>query len=168
MELLEGIYSRRSVRRFSAEPVEREQLMEIVTAGTWAPSGLNNQPWRFVLVRDRDVRHRVAGLTRYSRILEDAPSAIAVFVDRETMYHDVKDYQAMGACIQNMLLAAHALGLGAVWLGEILNRAEDVRRLLAVPETMELMAVVAIGHPHPESRSTSSRKELSQVVLGEM
>ncbi|GAB4388099.1 MAG: nitroreductase [Thermodesulfovibrionales bacterium] len=164
MELLEGIYTRRSVRKFTGEPVRESQLDEIVRAGTWAPSGLNNQPWRFAVVTDEAVRLGLAGLTRYRAVLEGARAAIAVFVDREAMYNEVKDHQAMGACIQNMLLAAHALGLGAVWLGEILNRAGDVEKLLGVPETMELMAVVALGHPAPGGRR-STRKDLSEVVI---
>lgn len=59
----------------------------------------------------------------------------------------------MGACIQNMLLAAHALGLGAVWLGEILKNADGVRRLLGLSENLELMAVVALGHPASQNHS---------------
>jgi nitroreductase len=90
-----------------------------------------------------------------------------VFVDKEAMYHAVKDYQAMGACIQNMLLAAHALGLGAVWLGEILNNAGKVRELLELPESLDLMAVVAIGHP-AETSKKSQRKNISEVLLGEL
>jgi nitroreductase len=167
MELLDGIYTRRSVRLYTDEPVKREDLMEIITAGTWAPSGLNNQPWRFAAVRDRRLRAEIAGLTKYHRIIEDAPVVIAVFVDRDAMYHEVKDHQAMGACIQNMLLAAHALGLGAVWLGEILKNAEKVRGILELPESLELMAVVAVGHPKGRDQA-SSRKGLSEVLLKEL
>ena len=167
MDLLEGIYTRRSVRQFTAQPVEREQLLEIIKAGTWAPSGLNNQPWRFVIVQDAAVRNNLAKLTKYHFVIEGAPACIAVFIDKSVMYHDVKDHQAIGACIQNMLLAAHALGLGAVWLGEILKNAEGVRTLLGLPEQMELMAVVALGHPAGESH-TSTRKALADVLLKEL
>jgi nitroreductase len=167
MELLEGIYTRRSVRQFTAQPVEREQLLEIVKAGTWAPSGLNNQPWRFVIVRGAEVRNELAKLTKYHFVIEGAPACIAVFIDKSVMYHAVKDHQAMGACTQNMLLAAHALGLGAVWLGEILKNAEGVRALLELPENLELMAVVALGHPAGESH-TSSRKAMADVLLKEL
>lgn len=167
MELLEGIYTRRSIRQFTEETVERERLLEIIKAGTWAPSGLNNQPWRFVAVTDEGVRLKLAGLTKYRNVIESAPAAIAVFADREAMYHEVKDHQAMGACLQNMLLAAHALGLGAVWLGEILNSADRVRSLLEMPESLELMAVVAVGHPARRGQ-TSQRKGLEEVLLKEI
>jgi nitroreductase len=167
MELLEGIYSRRSQRHFTGEPVARDQLVEIVRAGTWAPSGLNNQPWRFVIVTDGSVRDRMAELTKYSRIVREATACLAVFIDREVMYHEVKDHQAMGACLQNMLLAAHALGLGAVWLGEILKSSVEVRDLLELPESLDLMAVVAVGHPS-EWKETSHRKEVEEVLLKEV
>jgi len=166
MDLLEGIYTRRSVRNFTGEPVEREQVLEVIRAGSWAPSGLNNQPWRFVVVRDAGKRSELARLTRYSRIIEEAPAAVAVFVDRNAMYHETKDHQAIGACLQNMLLAAHALGLGAVWLGEILKSAEAVRLALNLPENLELMAVVALGHPAPTDRQ-SDRRDIGELIVKE-
>ena len=167
MDLLEGIYTRRSVREFVEQPVEREQLLEIIKAGTWAPSGLNNQPWRFVIVQKEDVKKELGRQTKYSFVIERAPACIAVFVDRTVMYNDVKDHQAIGACIQNMLLAARAMGLGAVWLGEILKNAEAVRTILGLPKEMELMAVVALGHPKAQKHS-SSRKAVSEVLLKEL
>lgn len=167
MEILEGIYSRRSVRHFKTEPVERTEVLEVIKAGSWAPSGLNNQPWRFVVAADKGMREELAKMTRYSRILQEAPVAVAVFIDRSAMYHDVKDHQSIGACLQNMLLAAHALGLGAVWLGEILKNGENIRNLFELPENMELMAVVAVGHPARKEEHASSRKELSELLLKE-
>jgi nitroreductase len=166
MELLEGMYTRRSVRDFTDEPVPREAVTEILKAGSWAPSGLNNQPWRFAVVRSEDLRRELAQQTKYRRIIETAPVSIAVFCDREAMYNDTKDHQGIGACLQNMLLAAHALGLGAVWLGEIVKNGAQVRALLGLPEAMELMAVVSIGHP-ARTNQRSTRKKLSDLFLGE-
>lgn len=167
MDLLEGIYTRRSIRQFTEKTVAREQLIEIIKAGTWAPSGRNNQPWRFVIVTNNEVRKNLAKQTKYNSIIEGAPANIAVFVDRTAMYSDVKDHQAMGACIQNMLLAAHTLGLGAVWLGEILKKADAVRDLLGLSQDMELMAVVALGHP-VSSKHSSNRREVSEVLIKEL
>jgi nitroreductase len=166
MELLEGIYSRRSVRHYTDRPVERGQILDIIKAGSWAPSGLNNQPWRFVVITDKGMRGELAKLTKYGRILEEAPAAVAVFIDRGAMYHDVKDHQSMGACLQNMLLAAHAMGLGAVWLGEILKNAANVRKLFQLPDELELMAVVAVGHPAKREQVTG-RKEIGELLLKE-
>lgn len=167
MELLEGLLTRRSVRAFTAEPVGREQVLEILRAGSFAPSGLNNQPWRFAVVFDAAVRGRLAQLTRYGRIIEAAPVCLAVFMDREAGYHEVKDHQSMGACIENLLLAAHGLGLGAVWLGEILGNAAAVRELLGLPANLELMAVVAVGHPAGAVKAPA-RRDLAELIVKEL
>jgi len=166
MDILEGICTRRSVRDFTDDPVAREHVLEMLKAGSWAPSGLNNQPWRFVVVMNREKRCELARLTRYSRILEEAPVAVAVFIDRTAMYHDVKDHQAMGACLENMLLAAQAMGLGAVWLGEILKNADAVRAALELPESLELMAVLAVGRPKRMDRM-SERKDVEELIVKE-
>jgi len=168
MELLEGIFSRRSIRSYDSQPVSDSDLLQILTAGSMAPSGLNNQPWRFVTIRSADVRNDLAALTRYRRIVSSAPLLVAVFIDRESMYHEVKDYQGIGACIQNMLLAAHGLGLGAVWLGEILRSGEEVRLRLGVSEQMELMAVIAVGHPSDVAGGQTPRLPLNRLILHEL
>jgi len=115
--VLDAIYTRRSIREFTPEPVETDQLKEIINAGIWAPSGLNNQPWRFVIIQNKIIQNTLAGLTHYSHIVTAAPALIAVYLDVAAMYDDVKDHQATGSCIQNMLLAAHGLGLEACWVG---------------------------------------------------
>ncbi len=165
--VLAAIYHRRSIRTFTAEAVDRELLHEIVKAGIWAPSGLNNQPWRFVIVTDPALRGKLAQETRYSHIVVAAPALIAVYLDRNAMYDEVKDHQAAGACIENMLLAAEALGLGAVWLGQILKNKENVRLLLELPEGLELMAVIAIGHPDRRDQR-SNRKPLDHFIIKEL
>jgi nitroreductase len=167
MELLEGLLTRRSVRAFTPEPVSREQVLEILCAGSWAPSGLNNQPWRFAIVFDAAVRGRLAQLPRYGRIIESAPVCLPVFMDRQVGYHEVKDHQSIGACIQNLLLAAHGLGLGAVWLGEILRSAAEVREVLGLPANLELMAVVAVGHPAAVVKAPA-RRDLAELIVKEL
>ncbi|MBF0497708.1 MAG: nitroreductase family protein, partial [Deltaproteobacteria bacterium] len=122
------------------------------------------QPWRFVVVRNPELKQELARLTHYSRIIEKAPVATAVFLDTQASYQLLKDHQAVGACLQNILLAAHSLGLGAVWLGEILKNGPQVRQLLGLDDQYDLMAVVAFGHPQPKERS-SSRLGLDDLVL---
>ena len=163
MSVLEAIRTRRSVREFTGQEVSGEQIEQILEAGRWAPSGLNNQPWRFVVIRNASLKEQVADCTSYRRTIKEANVLIGVFLDADTMYDRTKDVQAIGACIQNMLLAIHDLGLGACWMGEILNRRTEVEKLLAVPETYELMVVLAIGHPKPRERS-SSRKSLDELI----
>jgi nitroreductase len=162
--MLDEIRSRRSIRKFTADEVDDQMLDQIIEMGTWAPSGLNNQPWKFVIVRDHDLRTELSRQTKYAHIIKGAPVCIAVFLDNEQSYNRVKDIQAIGACIQNMLLSIHHLGLGAVWLGEILNNRESVEKILDVPESCELMAVVALGHPS-EKKGKGSRNGIAQVIL---
>ena len=162
--VLEAIFKRRSIREYTSREVEPELLQEIVRAGIWAPSGLNNQPWRFVLIYDSVVKERLAALTKYSRVVLAAPALVAVYLDRRAIYNEVKDHQAAGACIQNMLLAAEALGLGAVWLGQILNEQEAVNRVLELDENHELMALIALGYP-TQAQRRSQRKPLEEFIL---
>lgn len=164
--VMKAIYERRSIRRYSDKPVDHEFIREILRAGSWAPSGLNNQPWRFAIVGNDELRSRIAELTRYGTIIKNAPVIIGVFLDREVSYDYVKDCQAVGACIQNMLLAAHELGLGAVWLGEILKNKDKIRDILGLKESLELMAVVAIGYPAHRNQS-SERKSLEELIVFE-
>lgn len=163
-EVLNLIKTRRSRRKFTAQPVEAPLVDMILEAGRWAPSGTNNQPWRFVVVGEPGLKARLAAHTRYHRIIESAPLAIAVFIHTPSMYNQVKDHQAMGACLQNMLLMAHGLGLGAVWLGEILKNAPAVRETLGLSPDLELMAVIALGWP-AAGNEQSQRKPLAELVL---
>jgi len=167
MDILEGLQTRRGIRTFTDQPVTREQLREIIRLGAMAPSGQNNQPWRFVTIKSKETLQKLAQLTKYSHIIGKAAACIAVFVDKKAMYHEVKDHQSMGACIQNLLLASHGMGLGAVWLGEILKSAKEVRELCGLSNDMELMAVIALGHPAGKG-GTADRKSVEEVLLREL
>jgi len=162
----EAIRNRRSVREFTSQPVEHRLLLRIINAGIWAPSGLNNQPWRFVIVCNKILGEQLAGLTHYAHIVRAAPALIAVYLDQEKMYDRLKDHQSAGACIQNMLLAACELGLGAVWIGQILVHKEQVNSVLGVSERYELAALIALGHPIHHSQQ-SQRQPLETFILHE-
>jgi nitroreductase len=163
--MLELIKNRRSIRKFSEREVPGELVEQILEAGRWAPSGLNNQPWRFAVVRDRQIKEKVSGLTRYDRIIRSADVLIGVFFDAGVGYHRTKDTLSMGACIQNMLLAVEALGLGAVWLGEILKSEGEVKALLEAPDEYELMAVIALGYPAGPHPGPIERRPLNELVF---
>ncbi|MFP5238936.1 MAG: nitroreductase family protein [Acidobacteriota bacterium] len=163
--VLEAIRSRRSIRRYKAEAVPRDVLLAVLEAGRWAPSGLNNQPWRFLVVQAGDPRQEaLAAHTKYSHIVRQAAALFCVFLDREIVYNRAKDLQGVGACLQNMLLAAHAQGLGAVWLGEIINQEPRVTEALGLDaQRLELMAVLAAGWP--DQKGSSDRKPLEELLL---
>ncbi len=165
-QVIDAIRNRRSIREFTDQPVSRDLLLQIITAGIWAPSGLNNQPWRFVIIRDHEINAKLASLTHYTHIVQAAPALIAVYLDQKKMYDPVKDHQAAGACIQNMLLAAHELGLGAVWLGQILKNRDRVNDVLQLTDQFDLMALLAIGYPKHRNQQ-SRRQPLTDLILHE-
>ncbi len=165
--VLEAIYRRRSIREYTDAEITAEQLHEIVKAGMWAPSGLNNQPWRFVIIKDPQTKDLLAQQTHYSHIVRGANALIAVYLNKDEMYDAVKDHQSAGACIQNMLLAIEALELGAVWLGQILKNKAEVNRILDLADNLDLMAVLAIGHPQHHNQK-SQRRNMSELLLKEI
>jgi len=165
-QVTKAILERRSIRHFLDATVERKLIMEAIKAASWAPSGLNNQPWRFALVWDQELREKLSGLTRYSAVLRGAAVLILVYLDHETSYDHVKDCQAIGASIQNMLLTLHTQGLGAVWIGEILKNKEKVSAMMELPDRLELMAIVAVGHPAHRNQ-TSHRRPLEELIVAE-
>ncbi|MHA1384408.1 MAG: nitroreductase family protein [Candidatus Helarchaeota archaeon] len=164
MELNQKIKGRFSVRKFKSNSVSDDLLKEILDSARWAPSGLNNQPWKFIILKDPQIKDEVAAQTHYSQIIRNAPICIAVFYDKDEGYNYVKDVQAIGAAIQNMLLAISNLELGGVWLGEILNKRENVEKILNVPQAYELIAVIALGYPD-EIRKSRSRKNLAELTF---
>jgi nitroreductase len=166
METIEAIKTRRSVRAYTNDEVDDETITSILEAGRWAPSGLNNQPWRFIIVRNPETKVELAKYTAYGPTIKNAPVLVVIFLDKEHMYNYVKDVQSIGACIQNMLLSIHSLGLGGVWLGEILKNKEMVNSILEAPDHYELMAIVAIGH-HVNKPHIPERKELDKLVFCE-
>ncbi|MEW6600436.1 MAG: nitroreductase [Nitrospirota bacterium] len=164
MDPFELIKTRRSIRKFTGEPVPDEVIDRIIEAGTWAPSGLNNQPWKFAVIKDGDLKKEMSAFTHYSKIVSGADVLIAVFLDNSLSYDRTKDCQAIGACLQNMLLYIHSIGLGAVWLGEILKNKDRVLKLVGGPADIELMAVIALGHPADKGGKVT-RKGPDQTVF---
>jgi len=164
MDFFEVVLNRRSIRKFKDMEIPEEMIDQILTAGIWAPSGMDNQPWRFAVIRDRELKSEIAKQTKYTAIFENAPLIIPVFVDHNVTYDTTKDTQTMGACLQNMLLAIHALGLAGVWVGEILKNGDRVVELCGAPKKYELMAVICVGYS-AELHKEKKRKGLDEVVF---
>jgi nitroreductase len=163
--VIRAIKMRRSIRQFKKDPVPDEVLDQILESGLWAPSGKNNQPWKFAVIRDPATKESLATFTHYSSVIHHAAACIAVFLDHSRVYDRTKDVLAVGASIQNMLLTIHALGLGGVWLGEILKNKDKVKELLGGNPDLELMAVVALGYPSRKTSQSSVRDGLEEKVF---
>lgn len=159
------IYKRRSVRQFLKRPIKKSTLESILDAGRWAPSGLNNQPWRFVVVRNPSIKKEIARCTTYAFTIQRSDCVILVYLDKRHSYHFLKDAQAIGACIQNMLLRAFELRIGSCWMGEILNKKTNVNAQLGIGSRYELMAAIALGYPR--KTPSSKRIALKRLILKE-
>lgn len=143
---LDWIFARRSIRRFTSEPVTEEQIELLLQAAMAAPSASDRKPWHFVVVQERSTLDRIAALHPYAEMCREAPLAIAVCAELE---FDPRYWvQDCSAATENLLLAATALGLGAVWLGvhPRPEREEPLKELLGVPAGHEMLAIVALGH----------------------
>ncbi len=161
MDALECMKTRRSVRVYTDSPVEREAIEGIVDAGRLAASANNIQPWRFVVVTEKDTLGQIAGFTDHGRFIANAPVCIAVFSE------DVKYYlEDCCAATQNLLNAAHAYGLGSCWVaGDKKAYGSKVGELLGVPANYKLISLVAIGHP--DEVRQSNKKPLKSVLYWE-
>jgi nitroreductase len=149
MDLLEAIHTRRSVRQFTEAPVTDEQLETLLRAAMAAPSAGNQQPWRFVVVRDAETRARMAEATPYAGPAGRAPLGIVVLGDTRGNKHPGYWVQDCSAAVQNLLLAAHAIGLGAVWMGvhPTEDRARIVADIVGAPEGVVPLCMIAVGVP---------------------
>lgn len=163
-EIKQLIRTRRSIRQYGDKLPTESQIEEILESGRWAPSGLNNQPWRFLIVKEKAKKDGLAKFTKYGDIVRDAPVLILVFMDIADSYNRDKDLMAIGACIQNMLLVIESMGLAACWLGEILNQKAQVHKFLITDSDLELMAVISLGYSD-EDLTQTSRKSLKSLKV---
>lgn len=164
MELLNLIKSRRSIRKYTKEKINHDIILSILEAARWAPSGLNNQPWKFKIITDTKKIEVLASFSKYKSNINSCNCLIIVFLDKNLSYNRTKDVQAIGACIQNILLQAHALKVGSCWIGEIINNRHKVEEFLQVKENLELMAVICLGR-QKQNKVCSTRKPLKELLI---
>jgi nitroreductase len=149
LDTLEAIFTRRSVRDFKADPVSEDDIKVLLRAGMQAPSAKNEQPWHFIIIDDPDLLQAVPDFHPYAKMLMDAPLAILVCSDRKLETKRASWLQDCSAATQNILLAAHAMGLGAVWLGIFpdSDRVFGMQELVKLPKDIRPVSLVAVGHP---------------------
>ncbi len=158
MELFAAIRTRRSVRRFTDEPVTDPQLERLFRAAMAAANWGNQQPWRFIVIDDPAIRDRIGALDIERGPYHVSPQLIVVCADIGSMKWKMHWLADCGGAIQNLLLAVHSMGLGAVWqeLFPYHQRVAEVREILGIPDVVYPMVVVAVGHlaerPDPVDR----------------
>lgn len=188
MDVLEAINKRRSIRRFKSDPISKDVIRTILDAGIKAPSGKNKQPWEFVVVTEDTRREMVriirdgimsfkeehgdVGSAEYSvKIMEQAPVTIFIFNPYGTYPWQEKtvgqqiaetvDVQSVGAAIQNMILAAEALGLGSLWICDVFFAYEEICRWLK--KDCQMVAALALGYAD-ESPAMRPRKSIDEIT----
>jgi nitroreductase len=161
MEVMEAIHTRRSIRKYQNKPVPEEIIREILAAAMCAPSAGNQQPWHFVVITDREILRRVPDIHPYAAMTRQAPGAILVCGDLSLERYPGNWVLDCSAAVQNLLLAAHAKGLGAVWTGIYpqKDRMEGFRRLLHLPENIVPHTLVPFGYPSQQLPREDRYKE---------
>jgi nitroreductase len=158
MDTLEAIFNRRSIRQYTTEMVTDEQLSIVLKSAMYAPSAVNKQPWHFIVFHDRNTIKQIIEAHPNASMLTRANIAILVCWD-DHLQHDA-GYGPVdcSAATQNMLLAAHSIGLGAVWVGLYprQQRMDAVQKIFNLPDHIKGFAIVSIGYP-AEKRTTPDR-----------
>jgi len=165
MEVFDAIERRKSVRAFDHKPIPEDVLMKILEAGRIAPSASNIQPWHFVVVRDQKKREALSS-GKYAGFLKESPVVIVGCGDKKkSPKWNIID---VTIALENMVLAATGEGVGTCWIGSF--DEEEVRRVVNVPPSCQVVAMLAVGYPRESLDLTSKivgtrrRKSIEEIV----
>ena len=164
MDALEAMLTRRSIRRYTSEEVSDELIGKILEAAMSAPSAANEQPWHFVVIRDREVLDQITRFHPFTGMLKQAQVAILVCADMRLDRCYGYWVQDCSAASQNILIAAHASGLGAVWTGifPTEDRVMNMKKLIGLPDEIVPLSLIPIGYPD-ESKPPAKRFNESRI-----
>lgn len=171
MNLFDTINGRRSVRSFLDKEVEQEKVEKILNAAINAPSAGNIQPWEFVIVKEKETKEKISEAALGQSFVAEAPVVVVVCADTEksaSRYgergRDLYCIQDCATATQNLMLAAHALDLGTVWVGAF--DENSLKKILNLPENIRPLAIIPVGYP-AEKPSGPERTKLEEVVHSE-
>lgn len=169
MDALEAIFTRKSVRDYSDKAIPEEITQELLAAAMQAPSAGNQQPWHFIIITDQKLLSQLSGVLRFGKSLLEAPLGIVVCADLKLEKYSGYWVQDCSNATMNLLLAAHARGLGAVWLGvyPVEDRVVNLKKILGLPDQVIPLSIVSIGYPKykpevPENRFNITRLHFNQ------
>jgi len=158
VDAIEAMKTRRSIRSYEPGPVDRSVIEDIIDCARLAPTAINIQPWEFIVVTEKDKLRRIAEMTDYGRFIADATFCVAVLC-KDTNYY----LEDGCAATQNILLAAHAYGLGACWVaGDKKSYAKAVAEFLGAPADYKLVSLVPVGRARPSGEP--SKRPLHEVL----
>lgn len=163
---MKEILERRSIRKYLKSPVSDSQIEKLLKAAMAAPSAGNQQPWEFIVVKDRTILADITKVHPYSQMLKEAALAIVVCADLNKEKHQGYWIQDCSAATENILIEAQYLGLGAVWLGVYPreDRVKGLKKLLNLPENIISLSIISIGHP-AEKKEPSNRYDSSRIHI---
>jgi nitroreductase len=166
MNTIEAIRTRRSIRRFTNQQLEDEVINNVLEAGMYAPSARNEQPWHFLIITRRDLLDKLMDAHPYASMLSEAPVAILVCADLNL--EKSKGYWPVdcSAATQNILLAAHELKVGSVWLGVYprQERMDAIRAIFTLPANIQPFSLIALGYP-AEDKDTPERFRADRIHM---
>ena len=164
MDALDAILFRRSIRRYAPDQVTDESVTRLLEAAMSAPSSGNEQPWHFVVIKSRKLLDDIAQIHPNAQMLKGAPLAIMVCGEERREKYKGFWVQDCSAATENILIAAHALGMGSVWVGvyPIREKVDALRRLLGIPEYIIPFSLLPVGYPD-ETKPPSRRYDPERI-----
>lgn len=158
MQTIEAILTRRSVRKFTSTPLEKEALEDLVKSAMSAPSAYNRQPWHFIIIQDKKKLAEIAAIHPYAAMASEASAAILIAADSKIEETEGLWVQDCSAAMQNLLLAAHAKKMGAVWVGlyPIAEHLETFQKLFNLPQEIRPFSLAILGNPN-ETKASEDR-----------
>ena len=163
-EILNTILTRRSIRAYTDKEISEETMNMLLRSAMYAPTARNFQEWRFIVVREPENLAKIEKVQPYNTLLKQAKAAVIVCAQLETDLHKRFFQQDCGASIQNLMLAAHGLGIGSVWLGvyPLPEITDGITKAFNLPEDVLPIGVVALGYP-AEEKSDPNRFDPSKI-----
>ena len=157
MDIYQAILTRRSIRKYSSQEISDEIIEKIIKAAMYAPSAVNKQPWHFIAVNDVKLFEKIMEVHPHAKMLREAKLAIIICGDTN-LAHGEGIYWPVdcAAATENMLLAAHGLGLGAVWLGVYPReeRISGIEKLFNLPANIKPFSIISLGYPAEKKEQT--------------
>jgi nitroreductase len=164
MEIFDALFTRRSIRQFTGQPVDASLVNEILKTAMYAPSGSNKQSWQFVVITEHEILEAIPAVHPYASMVPQAALAIVVCGDETFEPSEPRWAINCGTASQNILLAVHALGLGAVWCGLYpeYSRQQGIKNLLKLPDHIHPFSLIPIGYP-AESPEAGDRFKVERI-----
>lgn len=162
---METIFNRRSIRKYENREVEKEKIDKLLRAAMQAPSAGNQQPWEFIVVEDKETLQKLADMGPYSKMTATAPVAFVAVANCDKIKIETAWQQDMGAMVENLLLEATYLDLGAVWLGVATAKEhmEYITKLFDLPENITPFALIPVGYPDGPKNAFVDRYDSNRV-----